>query len=144
MMTSTELSGSGIASIVPFRNSTFVAPALRWFSRASASIWSVMSSPYAFPVGPTRLAERSTSMPPPEPRSRTVWPGSRAMSAVGLPQPRDALTASAGSPLVSASEYRLDVIGSPQPQGDGPQHPGLLDFFVTAVAMAPYLSRTAC
>ena len=45
MITSTELSGSGIASIVPFRNSTFVAPALRWFSRASASISSVMSRP---------------------------------------------------------------------------------------------------
>ena len=45
MITSTELSGSGIASIVPFRNSTFVAPAWRWFSRASASISSVMSRP---------------------------------------------------------------------------------------------------
>src|SRR3989442_1516032 len=31
-----------------------------------------MSRPYAFPVGPTRLAESSTSMPPPEPRSSTV------------------------------------------------------------------------
>ena len=45
MMTSTELSGSGIASIVPLRNSTLVAPALRWFSLASASISSVMSRP---------------------------------------------------------------------------------------------------
>ena len=29
MMTSTELSGSGMDSMVPFRNSTFVAPAFR-------------------------------------------------------------------------------------------------------------------
>ena len=29
MMTSTDASGSGICSISPFRNSTFVAPALR-------------------------------------------------------------------------------------------------------------------
>ncbi len=43
--TSTEFSGSGIFSISPFRNSTFSTPALRWFSRASASISSVMSSP---------------------------------------------------------------------------------------------------
>ena len=35
MMTSTELSGSGIASISPFRNSTLSTPAFRWFSRAS-------------------------------------------------------------------------------------------------------------
>ena len=52
MITSTESSGSGIASISPFRNSTFSTPALRWFSRASASISSVMSRPYALPVGP--------------------------------------------------------------------------------------------
>ena len=77
MTTSTELSGSGMCSIVPLRNSTFVAPALRWFSRASASISSVMSRPYALPVGPTRLAESRTSMPPPDPRSSTVWPGSQ-------------------------------------------------------------------
>ena len=52
MITSTELSGSGIASISPFRNSTFSTPALRWFSRARASISSVMSRPYALPGGP--------------------------------------------------------------------------------------------
>ena len=45
MMTSTEASGSGMFSISPFRNSTFVSPARCWFSRASASISSVMSSP---------------------------------------------------------------------------------------------------
>ena len=101
MMTSTESSGSGIASISPLRNSALSTPAFRWFSRASASISSVMSRPYAFPVGPTRLAESSTSMPPPEPRSSTVSPGSSAASAVGLPQPRDAATASAGSAAVS-------------------------------------------
>ena len=104
MMTSTELSGSGMASMVPLRNSTFVAPALRWFSRARASISSVMSRPYALPVGPTRFADSSTSIPPPDPRSSTVWPASSCISAVGLPQPSDAVTASAGSPLVSASE----------------------------------------
>ena len=45
MTTSTLAAGSGIDSICPFRNSTFRAPALAWFSRASASISSVMSSP---------------------------------------------------------------------------------------------------
>src|SRR5580704_19786395 len=103
-----------------------------------------MSNPYAFPVRPTRFAESSTSMPPPDPRSSTVWPGSRASRAEGLPQPSDAVTASAGRPLVSASEYRFDVIGSPQPQAVGPQQPGFVDAFVTEAAMAPYFSRTAC
>ena len=49
MITSTELSGSGIASIWPSRNSTFSAPAARASARARSSISSVMSSPYAFP-----------------------------------------------------------------------------------------------
>ena len=44
-ITSTVASGRGIASMDPLRNSTLVAPALRWFSRASASISSVMSRP---------------------------------------------------------------------------------------------------
>src|SRR3989475_8858274 len=38
MITSTDASGRGICSISPFRNSTFTTPALRWFSRARASI----------------------------------------------------------------------------------------------------------
>jgi len=42
MTTSTLLSGSGIWSISPLRNSTFSTPALRLFSFASASISSVM------------------------------------------------------------------------------------------------------
>ena len=47
-------------------------------------------------VGPTRLAESSTSMPPPDPRSSTVSPSRRSASAVGLPQPSDASIASCG------------------------------------------------
>ena len=45
MITSTELSGRGIFSISPFRNSTFVAPARALFAFANASISSVMSRP---------------------------------------------------------------------------------------------------
>jgi hypothetical protein len=45
MMTSTELSGRGICSISPLRNSTLVVPARAAFARASSSISSVMSSP---------------------------------------------------------------------------------------------------
>src|SRR6185295_12522320 len=57
MITSTEPSGSGIASICPRRNSTFSAPAAWAFARARSSISSVMSRPYAWPAGPTRRAE---------------------------------------------------------------------------------------
>ena len=45
MITSTELSGSGMFSISPFRNSTFSTPALRLILPARASISSVMSRP---------------------------------------------------------------------------------------------------
>src|SRR5688572_18384400 len=146
MMTSTVSAGRGMFSISPRRNSTLVAPARRWFSRARASISSVMSRPYAFPVGPTRCAESSTSMPPPEPRSSTVSPGESAANAVGLPHPNEASSASAGIPSVSAASYRLDVIGShsalfelqlvPQPQ---------VAFWPLAArfAAAPYLARTS-
>ena len=78
-------------------------------------------------------------MPPPEPRSSTVCPGSNASRAVGLPHPRDAATASAGSPSVSASEYKSAVMGSPHPQEEGPQHPVV----PTDFAIAPYFSCTA-
>src|SRR5262249_31193368 len=102
-----------------------------------------MSSPYTLPAGPTRVADRSTSMPPPDPRSSTVWPGSSARRAVGLPQPSDAATAVSGSAPRSASEYRFDVIGSPQ--HGRPQQPADVEEApsVTASASAPYLSRTA-
>ena len=96
MMTSTELSGSGMFSISPLRNSTLVRPDARLFWLARASISSVISRPYALPVGPTRRAESSTSMPPPEPRSSTTSPAWSWASAVGLPQPSEARSASWG------------------------------------------------
>ncbi len=45
MITSTELSGSGMCSISPLRNSTLAMPDFFLFSLASASISSVMSRP---------------------------------------------------------------------------------------------------
>ena len=55
-------------------------------------------------VGPTRRAERITSIPPPEPRSRTVSPSCKSATAVGLPQPSDASAAASGnSPRCPAS-----------------------------------------
>src|SRR5262249_44653781 len=70
--------------------------------------------PYAFPVGPTRRADRSTSMPPPEPRSRTTSPGWRSARAVGFPHPREARNAVCGTASLSAPQYRFEVIGSHQ------------------------------
>src|SRR6266568_102515 len=65
------------------------------------------------------------------------------MSAVGLPHPSDALTASAGSPPVSLSEYSFELIGSPHPQLTGPQQPSPALLFTTDRAIAPYFSLTA-
>src|SRR4029077_601483 len=141
IITSTVLSGSGIFSISPLRNSTFVAPALRLFSFASASISSVISSPYALPVGPTRFAESNTSIPPPEPRSSTTSPAFNLASAVGFPHPSEAATASAGSPDFCASSYKFFVMGShPLNSPPPPQHadpPAL-----TCFAACPYFCFT--
>jgi len=78
-----------------------------------------------FPVGPTRRADNSTSMPPPDPRSRTFSPGFNSASALGLPQPSDAFNASSGTSPVCPASYRLDVIGSQQLAALGalPQQP---------------------
>jgi hypothetical protein len=60
-----------------------------------------------------------------------------------LPQPSEATTASGGNSCVSSAEYKLELIGSPQ-HDEGPQQPPVADDFVTAAAIAPYFSRTAC
>src|SRR5207302_5721378 len=93
---------------------------------------------------PTRLAESSTSIPPPEPRSSTVSPGFNWARAVGLPQPREACSASAGSSATWSRSYRFDVIGSAR--HEGPQQPDAQSApspFVTWIAARAYFSFTA-
>src|SRR6478672_10052523 len=81
-------------------------------------------------------------MPPPEPRSSTTSPSPRSANAVGLPQPSEARMASFGRQAVSASVYRLDVIGSSTaPPHVPPQHPDLVPA-PTSKAAFPYRSRT--
>src|SRR5215212_6048348 len=60
-------------------------------------------------LGPTRLALKSTSMPPPEPRSKTVSPWCSSATAVGLPQPRLASTALSGSWSRSSIAITMDT-----------------------------------
>src|SRR5580700_2541722 len=142
MITSTELSGKGMCSISPRKNSTFSAPALRLFSFASASISSVMSRPYALPVGPTRLAESKTSIPPPDPRSSTTSPAFNFASAVGLPHPIEACSANSGTCSICRGSYKFEEIGSQEdsfphaaPQHELPPAPA-------RKAACPYFSRT--
>src|SRR5882724_10689833 len=82
-------------------------------------------------------------MPPPEPRSSTVSPGLSWASAVGLPQPSDALTASSGKTLVCDGSYKFLVMGSiSDPQlAVAPQHE-LPCPAVTRRAASPYFSLT--
>jgi hypothetical protein len=82
-------------------------------------------------------------MPPPDPRSRTVSPGLRFASAVGLPHPREASTASEGISLVWLCSYRFEVIGSEQASSadPDPQHEAPLPV-VTLRAACPYFSLT--
>src|ERR1700757_2526482 len=106
-----------------------------------------MSRPYAFPVGPTRFAERSTSIPPPDPRSSTVSPAFSCASAVGFPQPRDAATALLGRPSNSPVAYRFDEIGSQHAFASPPQPQPLCSDLsaascITRFAASPYLLFT--
>ena len=105
--TSMEASGSGMASIWPWWNSTLASPVrslnCRAFRLALASISSVMSTPWTLPVGPTRWAARKASRPAPLPRSRTTSPAFRPARAVGLPQERPRLAPS-GRVANSAAE----------------------------------------
>ena len=90
MITSTVLSGSGIASISPFKNSTFSRSGLALvFARQRKHLVGHIEA-VGLSRGPTRRADKSTSMPPPDPRSSTVSPGFNSARAVGLPQPSDA------------------------------------------------------
>src|SRR5271169_6395314 len=84
-------------------------------------------------------------MPPPEPRSSTVSPGLSCASAVGLPHPREASSASSGICEACATSYRFEVIGSQQetPLAAAPPEqllPPVL--FVTRKAACPYFSFT--
>src|SRR5829696_5079918 len=121
--TSTWSSGSGTSSMWPFRNSTFSAPTSALFFSASSSISSVMSSPYALPPGATLLAESSTSMPPPLPRSSTTSPGESVAKAVGLPHPSEAAPAACGSVSSSSAEYPPPVQSTPSASESRPRSP---------------------
>jgi len=57
MITFTELSGSGMFSISPLKNSTFSAPALRWFSRARAS--GPLHLIFLYGFGPSKFVRKS-------------------------------------------------------------------------------------
>ena len=91
-----------------------------------------MSTPITLPSGPTALAARKQSMPPPLPKSTTVSPAFSAPIAVGLPQPADAITASVGSPSTSWSVYRFVSVS----QHESTQQPS------AALATSEYRSLT--
>ena len=141
MITSTELSGSGMFSISPLRNSTFSTPALRLFSRPA---------PASHPSCPGRRPCRSAPLAG---RKQHVNAAARAQiehsfSRIQLRQRRRIAAAqrsqraSAGIWLVCAASYRFDVIGSQQPSSaaDAPQQQ--LPPVVTRSAACPYFSFT--
>src|SRR5262245_40216575 len=81
-------------------------------------------------------------MPPPEPRSSTISPGFKVASAVGLPHPSEAFTASSGMSVNCDASYSCEVIGSTSvPQGEiAPQQE--LPPLTTLRAACPYFSFT--
>src|SRR6266540_3810241 len=81
-------------------------------------------------------------MPPPLPRSRTTSPAWSEASAVGLPQPRDALRASSGIAAASSAVYRSEVIGSAQVPLQQPLSSVAGSDSTTRRARSAYLVRT--
>ena len=110
--TSTLASGSGIFVAFPSRISTFLAPMAVMLPRAFAIIAGVMSRPMILPLAPAFRAAYSTSVPEPEPMSRTVSPGRIALAACGNPTPANDSVAVAGSFARSAAGYPTYVSAS--------------------------------
>ena len=124
IITSMTFAGSGMFSISPLRNSTLATPAFSALRRATASILSVISTPYTYPPTPTRCAASSASRPPPDPRSSTISPSRSEASATGLPHPNDVVTTPDGSAAITSSPYSAISVGTaspPHPDGE-PQH----------------------
>ena len=97
MVSSTELSRSGIVSIWPCRNSTFRAPARGVGPGQVQHLHGhVQAVHFAFRADPAAGQQHVDTAP--EPRSSTVSPGRRSATATGLPQPRLALTAALSRP----------------------------------------------
>ena len=79
----------GNDSISQRRNITFVTPSREALWQALATISGVMSRPMTLPFGITLLAAKSVSKPAPQPRSRTICPGSGSPRENGLPTPQN-------------------------------------------------------
>ena len=96
MMTSTELSGRGMFSISPFRNSTFSTPAcLLVFARQRQHLVRHVQSICLARRAHAPRREQHVD-PASGARSSTISPGFNSISAVGLPQPSEACTALSG------------------------------------------------
>src|SRR5688500_12150229 len=93
-----------------------------------------MSIPIARPVGPTFMAARNTSKPPPEPKSTIVSPALKFAVAVGLPHDNP-MFASAGIDASSSVVYpnASATARTPSCSDDKPLN-----------ATEPYFDRTAC
>ena len=88
MIASTVASATGRCSISPSRNSTLSNPRLRRVPACARDhLGSHVDADHSA-RGPTRLAARKQSIPPPLPRSSTVSPGCSSSSASGFPHPR--------------------------------------------------------
>ena len=91
MITSTELSGSGICSISPFRNSTLDAPALRLFSSRQGEHFVGHVQAVRFARGADPRAQKAALDAAAGAEVEHRSPGCRSASAVGLPQPKRGL-----------------------------------------------------
>src|SRR5438552_3234940 len=87
-----------------------------------------------------------TSIPPPEPRSSTTSPSSRAATARGLPHPSEARTAASGRWPSSRALYspgpKQALPPTPQAQDDPPQQSSSGPS-AAMIASSAYLVRTA-
>ena len=79
---------------------------------------SVTSTPMTLPARPTLRAARRLSIPAPEPRSSTVWPGVISPRPSGLPTPaKDSVTVGGRASISAASYPSLFALSGPIENG---------------------------
>ena len=144
MMTSTERRAAECASMSPFRNSTFSTPAFALIRRGQRqhlvghveAVGLARSDRRAGRRAARRCRRRSRGRAPSRRRCSSA-------SAVGLPQPSEASTASCGRHAVSACAVEIggDRIGGVRKAALPPQQLERSPA-ITRSAAAPYFSRT--
>ncbi|MEJ7705415.1 MAG: hypothetical protein WKF47_18070 [Geodermatophilaceae bacterium] len=117
--TSTAASGSGMSSMLPLTNSTFVAPALAAFARASAEHLVGHVDAVGEPVLTDPSGRQQYVDTPARAQIENPLSGVQVGDRQGLPQPRLAASAADGSSACCSALYKPGTEGLVEFHGAG-------------------------